>query len=106
VIEHATGQRLVRMELKYCESCGGLLLRRSGEQIVYCGACQARLAELPQTDADQPKATHPRVGRCEKAAAKPTVDKQARGSDGPSVPRVPPASAVTCTTADDERRFA
>jgi uncharacterized Zn finger protein (UPF0148 family) len=47
VIEDGMGQRLVRMELKYCERCGGLLLRRSGEAVVYCGPCDMKLRELP-----------------------------------------------------------
>jgi ribosomal protein S27AE len=37
----------VRMELKYCEHCGGLWLRPSGTERVYCGTCQAKVAELP-----------------------------------------------------------
>lgn len=41
------GQRMVRMELKYCERCGGLLLRRSGEAVVYCGPCEMKLREFP-----------------------------------------------------------
>ena len=37
----------VRMELKYCESCGGLWLRECGAGVVYCGNCQAKVADLP-----------------------------------------------------------
>jgi uncharacterized Zn finger protein (UPF0148 family) len=55
VIEHVTGERLVRMELKYCEACGGLLLRRAGEVVVYCAGCQTKLAELPQSDTQERK---------------------------------------------------
>jgi len=36
-----------RMELKYCERCGGLWLRASGEGMVYCEKCQPLVAELP-----------------------------------------------------------
>lgn len=39
--------RIVRMELKYCERCGGLLLRRTGEAVVYCGPCEAMMRDLP-----------------------------------------------------------
>lgn len=37
----------VRMELKYCEHCGGLWLRPSGTEAVYCESCQPKVAELP-----------------------------------------------------------
>lgn len=35
---------MVRMELKYCERCGGLLVRRTGEPRVYCAICAQRMA--------------------------------------------------------------
>ncbi len=34
----------ISMELKYCERCGGLWLRREGEPGVYCAECRARVA--------------------------------------------------------------
>lgn len=34
----------VRVELKYCESCGGLWLRAAGDEVAYCGRCVALLA--------------------------------------------------------------
>jgi hypothetical protein len=37
----------VRMELKYCEHCGGLWLRECGSGVVYCPNCQPKVAELP-----------------------------------------------------------
>ena len=37
----------IRMELKYCERCGGLWLRECGAGVVYCSNCQAEVAELP-----------------------------------------------------------
>lgn len=36
-----------RMELKYCEHCGGLWLRECGAGNVYCTNCQPKVAELP-----------------------------------------------------------
>jgi uncharacterized Zn finger protein (UPF0148 family) len=36
----------VRVELKYCERCGGLWLRPQGEGAVYCTSCGLRLAEI------------------------------------------------------------
>jgi hypothetical protein len=37
----------VRVELKYCEHCGGLWLRERGAAGVYCDKCQAKVADLP-----------------------------------------------------------
>ena len=36
----------VRMELKYCEHCGGLWVREGGAG-VYCERCRAKVADLP-----------------------------------------------------------
>ncbi|MFY9560493.1 MAG: hypothetical protein WAQ52_09695 [Terriglobales bacterium] len=36
----------VAVELKYCERCGGLWLRRQGQEVVYCGGCRAQMAAL------------------------------------------------------------
>ncbi len=38
---------VVRVELKYCEHCGGLWVRESGVGTVYCENCQPKVAELP-----------------------------------------------------------
>jgi len=40
-------EKQVRLELKYCERCGGLWLRECGAGVVYCPNCQPRMAELP-----------------------------------------------------------
>ncbi len=45
--EHGTGDGMIRLELKYCEGCGGLLLRRANEAVVYCTLCAKALSELP-----------------------------------------------------------
>ncbi|HWZ84150.1 MAG TPA: hypothetical protein VNW47_16090 [Terriglobales bacterium] len=37
------------LELKYCERCGGLWLRRPGLNIVYCERCRAQRAALLQS---------------------------------------------------------
>jgi Zn-finger nucleic acid-binding protein len=36
-----------QFELKYCERCGGLWLRRAGAEQVYCSRCEPEMAELP-----------------------------------------------------------
>lgn len=40
-------QDLWVMELKYCERCGGLWLRRQGNEEVYCRGCRQLMARLP-----------------------------------------------------------
>lgn len=37
---------LTRVELKYCEHCGGLWVRESGTG-VYCKKCEPKVADLP-----------------------------------------------------------
>ncbi len=37
----------VRVELKYCEHCGGLWVRERGTGVVYCDECQPKVADLP-----------------------------------------------------------
>ena len=36
----------MRVELKYCEHCGGLWVREGGAG-VYCEKCQPKIADLP-----------------------------------------------------------
>jgi Zn-finger nucleic acid-binding protein len=38
---------VVEVELKYCERCGGLWLRRRGTEEVYCRPCVPKMAECP-----------------------------------------------------------
>lgn len=38
--------RSTRMELKYCEHCGGLWVREGGAG-VYCEKCQPKVTDLP-----------------------------------------------------------
>ena len=37
------------VELKYCERCGGLWLRRPGQDLVYCARCRSQRASLLQS---------------------------------------------------------
>lgn len=43
---HTNEESKVRMELKYCEHCGGLWTRECGAG-VYCQKCEAKVADLP-----------------------------------------------------------
>jgi Zn-finger nucleic acid-binding protein len=38
---------LIEVELKYCERWGGIWLRRTGTEGVYCSDCQPEMAEFP-----------------------------------------------------------
>lgn len=45
-VEKVSENREVRMELKYCEHCGGLWVREGGAG-VYCDRCRSRVEDLP-----------------------------------------------------------
>ncbi len=38
---------VIELELKYCERCGALWLRRSGNTQVYCGGCAPKMLDCP-----------------------------------------------------------
>ncbi|MGO9403211.1 MAG: hypothetical protein ACLPVW_07050 [Terriglobales bacterium] len=37
----------IQVELKYCERCGGLWLRRRGSEGVYCASCRVHVEAMP-----------------------------------------------------------
>ena len=41
------GLEIVRLELKYCERCGGLWMRTWGTEDVYCPSCAVQMSDLP-----------------------------------------------------------
>lgn len=45
---------LIEVELKYCERCGGLWLRRKGSDQVYCATCEPAMADLPRPALKRP----------------------------------------------------
>jgi Zn-finger nucleic acid-binding protein len=45
----------IRVELKYCERCGGLWLRPRGADGVYCAGCRARLEARPNPGEAPPR---------------------------------------------------
>jgi Zn-finger nucleic acid-binding protein len=49
---------VIQLELKYCERCGGLWLRRRGAADVYCAAC---VREMPGYRLVSRARTHPRL---------------------------------------------
>ena len=58
----------IRVELKYCERCGGLWLRPQGAEGVYCASCRVALAAMPN-----PGEAPPRKARRRKARAQRTL---------------------------------
>ena len=54
----------IRVELKYCERCGGLWMRPRGTDGVYCASCRVRLAAMPDPEGTPPhEARHRRKAR-------------------------------------------
>jgi Zn-finger nucleic acid-binding protein len=45
-------EAFVGLELKYCEQCGGLWLRRRGSDECYCAACARFLEDIPPRPRD------------------------------------------------------
>ncbi len=45
-------EAFVGLELKYCEQCGGLWLRRRGSGECYCAACARFLEDIPPRPQD------------------------------------------------------
>ena len=41
------GLEIVRLELKYCERCGGLWMRTWGTDEVYCPSCAVQMSDMP-----------------------------------------------------------
>lgn len=56
------GYHSVRMELKYCEHCGGLWVRESGAG-VYCAKCEPKVADLPMPKKRPVRLTLPKQER-------------------------------------------
>jgi hypothetical protein len=44
---HKNNSGEARVELKYCEHCGGLWVRERGAGVVYCEKCQSKVDDLP-----------------------------------------------------------
>jgi hypothetical protein len=41
------GLEIVRLELKYCERCGGLWMRTWGTDEIYCPTCALEMSDMP-----------------------------------------------------------
>jgi hypothetical protein len=45
--DNTNEKTMKRVDLKYCERCGGLWLRECGSGLIYCEACRGEVAQLP-----------------------------------------------------------
>jgi Zn-finger nucleic acid-binding protein len=43
-------REVIELELKYCERCGGLWLRRKGNVEVFCQRCNGKMATAPKLE--------------------------------------------------------
>ena len=48
----------MKIELKYCERCGGLWLRRAGVEQVYCGSCAPAMQDVALPSKKKPGRPH------------------------------------------------
>jgi uncharacterized Zn finger protein (UPF0148 family) len=58
-----TIEQEIQLDLKYCERCGGLWLRRKGDNGVYCAGCYAHFAALPTRGETPPRKPRRRKSR-------------------------------------------
>ncbi|MFZ0958735.1 MAG: hypothetical protein WAN60_20505 [Candidatus Sulfotelmatobacter sp.] len=74
-----------RVELKYCEGCGGLGIRECGGGQVYCNDCLRKMAELPvsQTPSRRPILPVGRRSTLGDSAVSVGPDSNQPGSDEP-----------------------
>ena len=49
------GLEIIRLELKYCERCGGLWMRARGSGDVYCPSCAVEILDLPTRRRRKPR---------------------------------------------------
>jgi len=47
-MKRANEEQVCRCELKYCERCGALWVRRAGGEESYCADCTAYMEDLPK----------------------------------------------------------
>lgn len=65
-------QKHTRVELKYCEHCGGLWIREGGGG-VYCERCQPKVADLPKPKRNRKTSAHKSRGRAVLPVGRRTV---------------------------------
>jgi len=76
------GLEIVQLELKYCESCGGLWLRPKGSSQVECAACAARFRRTFERVARSHRARLPRFRNRDLESAASDVPEWLPGPSG------------------------
>ena len=76
----------IRVELKYCERCGGLWLRPQGADGVYCASCRVSLAAMPNPGEAPPRKARRRKARAQEQGT--GVQKDAQREDLQSSARI------------------
>ena len=66
----------IRVELKYCERCGGLWLRPQGTDGVYCASCRVRLAAMPNLGEAPPRKARRRKARVQGTAVQEDAKRE------------------------------
>ena len=66
----------IRVELKYCERCGGLWLRPQGADGVYCASCRVGLAAMPNPGEAPPRKARRRKARAQEQGTGVQEDAQ------------------------------
>jgi len=74
-ISRREGQE-IRVELKYCERCGGLWLRPQGADGVYCASCRVGLAAMPNPGEAPPRKARRRKARAQEQGTGVQEDAQ------------------------------
>jgi hypothetical protein len=69
----------LRLELKVCEGCGGLWVRRQGRSNPYCVGCSERLTDFPKRSR-RPKAA---ARRCSGKSSESAMDLRLTGEVQP-----------------------
>jgi len=76
----------IRVELKYCERCGGLWLRPQGADGVHCASCRVDLAAMPDPGEAPPRKARRRKARAQEQGT--DVQKEAQREDLQSSARI------------------
>ncbi len=56
-----SAEAIIHFELKYCERCGGLWLRRLAAAAVYCSPCARQMADIARRRLRQSASPNPTV---------------------------------------------
>ncbi len=100
---HEQAGRMIRLELKYCERCGGLLLRGSGDTVVYCRACAEALRKerMEEIRLERELSGKRQYRQRTTATAEPAAARQGEARE---LPPKKPVQAVRIEAAEQRRQ--